>query len=239
MSALATANTANTASANSTRLARLSALVGLLGPVMIGVSYAINFGPPEAHPTAAQLMAFGAANHSQIVTGSWLQAVGSVLTIAFALAIVHLAGAASRYAGWLTFFGGLILVTTSLIETIFYLVAANATQGTTGLISLDLISAVQHLYFMVAAPAVFLPLGAVILTSRPLPHIFGYLAILLGAVFALVGIVGLYTPLQTTVGNILASVQGVWWLAAAVTLLVRPGAPTLPAETAPPPHRTA
>lgn len=229
-----TATSATPTSRISTRRVRLSALAGLLGVVMIGVSFAINWTSPGDHPTPAQFMAFGDAHHTQIVTGAWLQAIGTFLIIAFSLAIVHLAGVASRYAGWLTFFGGLLLVTTGLIETIFYLVGAFATQAMTGLISLDLINATQRLYFIVAAPAVFVPLGVVILTShasRPLPRIFGYLAYLLGAVFVLVGIVGLYAPLQT-VGDILGSVQGVWWLCAAVTLLVRPGAPSLPAETA-------
>src|SRR5690348_7876990 len=188
MSAL-TATPASLASTISTRRVRLSALAGLLGVVLIGVSFAINWASPGDHPTPAQFIAFGVAHHAQIVTGAWLQAVGTVLIIAFSLAIVHLAGAASRYAGWLTFFGGLLLVTTGLIETIFYLVGAYATQVTTGLISLDLISATQRLYFIVAAPAVFLPLGVVILAShasRPLPRVFGYLAYLLGAVFILV-----------------------------------------------------
>lgn len=235
MSALAPATPATPASAASARrLARLSALVGLVGVVMINVSYWINPGPPEANPTAAQLMAFGATHHAQIVNGAYLQAVGTVFIIAFSLALVHLAGAASRYAGWLTFFGGLILVTTGLIETTFYLFTASAAQASTGFIGFELIHASQRLYFIVAAPAVFLPLGVVILASRasrPLPCVYGYLAFLLGAVFVLVGIVGLYLPLQTVIDT-LGEVQGVWWLLATVTLLVRPGASALPAQTA-------
>lgn len=240
MSALASAGSGTSAPPASTaistrRLARLSALAGLLGVVMISVSYRINAGPPEANPTAAQLMAFAATNHTQIVTGAYLQAVGTVLIIAFSLALVLLAEAASRYAGWLTFFGGLILVTTGLIETTFYLFTASATQASTGFIGVELIHASQRLYFIVAAPAVFLPLGVVILASRasrPLPRVYGYLALLLGAVFVLVGIVGLYLPLQTVIDT-LGEVQGVWWLLATVTLLIRPGAPpALPAATA-------
>ncbi len=54
--------------------------------------------------------------------------------------------------------------------------------------SLALISAVQHLSFIVAAPALFLPLGIVLLRSSVLPRLFGYLALLLGIVFAILGI---------------------------------------------------
>jgi hypothetical protein len=124
--------------------------------------------------------------------------------------------------GWMTMFGGSILVMTSLVEVIFYLSAVNGNPATTGLISLDLISAVQHVFSMVAAPALFLPLGAVILDSRVLPHAFGYLAFVLAGIFAILGIVALFSPIQSVV-NILASVQGLWWLIAAITLLVSTG----------------
>ena len=206
----------------STRLFRiLTALCGILGVAMLIPSFLINPGPPP-NPTVAQLIAFGNQYHSSILVGAWLQAVSPFLIILFALAIVHQAGATTRLMGWMTIVGGIILVMTSLVEVTFYLSAVNGNPATTGLISLDLISAVQHVYSMVAAPAVFLPLGAVILGSRVLPHVFGYLAFVLAGIFAALGIAALFSPIQSVV-NILASVQGLWWLFAAITLLVRAG----------------
>ncbi len=38
----------------------------------------------------------------------------------------------------------------------------------------------------------------------------------------LLGIIALFSPIQSVV-NILASIQGLWWLTAAITLLVRSG----------------
>jgi hypothetical protein len=196
----------------------LTALCGILGVTMLIASFIINPGPPP-NPTVAQLIAFGNQYHSSILIGAWLQAVSPFLIILFAIAIVHLAEAATRLMGWMTMFGGSILVMTSLVEVTFYLSAVNGNPVTTGLISLDLISAVQHVFSMVAAPALFLPLGAVILGSRVLPHVFGYLAFVLAGIFAILGIVALFSPIQSVV-NILASVQGLWWLIAAITLLV-------------------
>ncbi len=196
----------------------LTALCGILGVIMLIPSFIINPGPPP-NPTVAQLIAFGNQYHNSILIGAWLQAVSPFLIILFAIAIVHLAGAATRLMGWMTVFGGSILVMTSLVEVTFYLSAVNGNPATTGLISLDLISAVQHVFSMVAAPAVFLPLGAVILGSRVLPHVFGYLAFVLAGIFAILGIVALFSPIQSVV-NILASVQGLWWVTAAITLLV-------------------
>ncbi|HEY6287268.1 MAG TPA: hypothetical protein VIX20_16500, partial [Ktedonobacteraceae bacterium] len=189
--------------------------------IMLIPSFIINPGPPS-NPTIAQLITFGNQYHNSILIGAWLQAVSPFLIILFAIAIVYQAGAETRLMGWMTMFGGSILVMTSLVEVTFYLSAVNGNPATTGLISLDLISAVQHVFSMVAAPAVFLPLGAVILGSRVLPHVFGYLAFVLAGIFAILGIVALFSPIQSVV-NILASVQGLWWLIAAITLLVSTG----------------
>jgi hypothetical protein len=89
------------------------------------------------------------------------------------------------------------------------------------LISLELIRAVQHLYFIVASPALFLPLGIVILGSDVLPRLLGYLAIVLAAVFALAGVVTLLSLTVPVVVQASASIQVLWWLAAAITLIVR------------------
>src|SRR5579885_3098896 len=126
---------------------------------------------------------------------------------------------ALRMMGWMTMVAGTILVMVSLVEVTFYLSTVYGNPATTGLMSLDLIAAVQHLYSMVAAPFLFLTLGIVIFSSRVLPRVFGYLALALAAIFAVLGVIALFPPLQSVI-NILASVQGLWWLSAAITLLV-------------------
>jgi hypothetical protein len=90
-------------------------------------------------------------------------------------------------------------------------------------ISLALICAVQHLYFIVAAPALFLPLGIVLLSSSVLPRLFGYLALLLGIVFAILGITFLLRLTLPSGVTAFAGVQAVWWLAADITLIVQSG----------------
>jgi len=204
----------------STRLFRiLTALCAIVGVVMLITSFMLNPGPPP-NPTAAQLIAFGNQYHNVILIGAWLQAISPVLIVLFAFAIVHLAGATTRLMGWMTLFGATVLMMVSLVEIVFYLSAVNGTTATIGLISLDLIAAVQHLYSMVAAPALFFPLAIVILNSRVLPHVFGYVALVIGAAFAILGVDDLFSPLQNMV-NVLSIAQGFWWLGAALTLLIR------------------
>jgi hypothetical protein len=207
----------------STKLFRvLTALSGIAGVILLGISFIINPGPPS-NATSAQLTAFGNQYYNAILWGAWLQAVGPLLTVLFAFAIVCLARATTRLAGLMTMFGGTILMMVSLVEITFYISALLSNPATIGLISLDLIHAVQHLYFIVAAPALFLPLGAVILSSRVLPRVLGYLALVLGAAFAILGIVSLYSLTLPALVTAFAGIQAFWWLAAALTLIVRGG----------------
>jgi hypothetical protein len=204
----------------------LSALSGIVGVIMLITSFSINPGPPP-NATSTQLLAFGHHYFTSILWGAWLQAVGPLLILLFAFAIVFLAGAATRLAGWMTLFGGTVLMTVSLIEITFYMSALNTTPlnnnpAAMGLISLELIHSVQHLYFIVGAPALFIPLGVVILGSRVLPRVLGYLAIVLGAAFAIAGIVYLFDLTLPVLVQAFASIQVLWWLAAAILLIVRP-----------------
>jgi len=194
---------------------------------MLIISFSINQGPPP-NATVAQLIAFDNQYYTSTLWGAWLQAVGPLLIVLFAFAIVTLAGATTRLAGWMTMFGGTVLMTVSLIEITFYMSALNTTPlnsnpAAMGLISIALIHSVQHLYFIVGAPALFIPLGVVILGSRVLPRAFGYLAIVLGAAFAIGGVVFLYDLTLPVLVQASASIQVLWWLAAAIWLMFRPG----------------
>src|SRR2546425_1092609 len=188
---------------------------------MLITSFSINPGPPS-NATGAQLIAFGNQYYTSILWGAWLQAVGPLLNVLFAFAIVCLAGATTRLVGWMTMFGGTILMMVSLVEITFYISALNSNTATMALISLDLIHAVQHLYFIVAAPALFLPLGVVILGSHVLPRVFGYLSLVLGAAFAILGVVTLFTLTLPAAVLAFAGIQTLWWFAVAITLIVRP-----------------
>jgi hypothetical protein len=200
----------------------LSGLSGVAGVVLIVLSFTINSGPPPG-ATGVELVKFGQQNYATVLWGSWLQAVGPVFIVLFAFALVHLAGATQRLAGWMTFFGATILMTVSLIEITFYISALSPDPAIMPSISLKLISAVQHLYFIVAAPSLFLPLGLVLVGSPILPRLFGYLAFLLAAVFAALGIIFLLDLTLPGAVTAFAGVQAFWWLAAAITLMVRSG----------------
>ncbi len=200
----------------------LSGLSGVAGVVLLVVSFAINNGPPP-DPSSAELLKFGQQHFATILWGAWLQAVSPVLIVLFAFALVHLAGATQRLDGWMTFFGATVLMTVSLIEITFYIGALNPEPTMMPFVSLRLIYAVQHLYFIVAAPSLFLPLGVVLVRSSVLPRVFGYLAFLLASGFAALGVAFLLIMTLPAAVTAVAGIQALWWLAAAITLIVRSG----------------
>lgn len=208
----------------------LSGLSGVTGVVLIIVSFVINSGPPPG-ATSADLVKFGQQNYANILWGAWLQAVGPVLIVLFAFALVLLAGASQRLAGWMTFFGATVLMAVSLLEVTFYISALFPDPAAMPLISLKLISAVQHLYFIVAAPALFLPLGIVLVSSPILPRLFGYLALLLAAAFAALGVIFLLDLVLPGAVTAFAGIQALWWLAAAITLIISSGKFSISLET--------
>lgn len=198
----------------------LSGLSGITGVVMLVVSFVINYGPPLGSPDEA-FAKFVRDSYALILWGAWLQAVGPVFIVLFAFALVHIAGQGSRLAGWMTFFGATVLTMVSLIEITFYISALYPKPQTMTPISFQLIYSAQHLYFIVAAPALFLPLGLVLVRAHILPRAFGMLALLLGIGFAIVGMTSLLTLTLPASITSLGSVQAIWWFAAGVTLIVR------------------
>jgi len=185
---------------------------------MLIVSFSINAGPPPGS-SGLDVVRFAAQHYKPVLWGAWLQAVGPVFVVLFAFALVHLSGADRRLAGWMTFFGATVLMTVNLVEVTFYMVALFTSPGGMPEVGIRLIESVQHLYFIVSAPALFLPLGMVLVRSRIIPRVIGYLAFVLGGAFALVGMLSLFTLALPASITSLGSIQALWWLAAAFSLL--------------------
>jgi hypothetical protein len=198
----------------------LSGISGILGVAMLVASFSINPGLPGDAPVPA-MIEFARQHYAGELWGAWLQAVGPVFIVLFALALVHLAGATRRLAGWMTIFGATTLMTVSLIEITFYISGMFVVPEMMPAISIKLVYAVQHLYFMVAAPALFFPLGIVLLGSDVLPRVFGYCAVLLAIGFAAAGAIFMLTLRLPDAVAAAGSVQPIWWLAAAITLMLR------------------
>src|ERR1700693_6337993 len=78
-------------------------------------------------------------------------------------------------------------------------------------------------YWLIFAPALFLPLGTVVLSPQLLRGIFGYVVLLLAVAFAGLGVIFLFTLTLADAVTALAGVLAIWCLAAAITLVARNG----------------
>jgi hypothetical protein len=205
----------------------LIALCGIGGTILLGVYFGVGFSVGLAQlpldTSAAQVVSIGKEYRNLWFLGTWLQATGSLLSVVFFLALVQRARRVTSLAGLLTIVGSAVLLAVVLVEGVFTIDLAQAAVSghpTTSLASFDIMSVFTYVYPIVPAPVIFLALGTILLETQLLPKVFGYLAFGLGIAFVVVGLIGLFTtPLLTIV---VLSLQALWVLAAAITLLVRP-----------------
>jgi len=65
-------------------------------------------------------------------------------------------------------------------------------------------------YWLILAPVLFLPLGAVLLSPQVLRGIFGYVVLPLAIVFAALGAIFLFTLTLPDAVTVVAGVQAIW-----------------------------
>ena len=206
----------------------LIALSGILGTVLLGLYFGVGFSTGLAQLSSAatqtQVVSVATQYHTLWYSGTWLQATGSLLSVVFFLALVQKSGATARLAGLLTTVGSAVLLAVVLIEGVFTIDLAQAAANghlETSLTSFDLMTVFTYIYPIVPAPVIFLGLGTILLGSRLLPRVFGFLAFGLGIAFAIVGLIALFTTAILSI--VVLSLQALWVLAAAITLLVSAG----------------
>ena len=208
---------------------RLYGISGVLGVLMLGVSFAINQGPAPG-AIDSELHAFAARSFREVMLAGWLQAVGPALLAAFVFGVVGGLPARGAWLGSMARFGMTVLMMVSLGEVSLYFAALYQVPDQMSLISLHLISAVQHLHFIVAAPAVFLPLGFALVQLGY--RLLGRSAVGLGALFAIMGCATIFVQILPNPVTMLGAVQALWWLAAAIIVaFVRPQSIPERAET--------
>ena len=201
---------------------------GVLGPLMLAAYFAAPlFAPPlgrviyAAHPATAEVVRTGSRYHELLYAGGWLQATGALLAVIFFLAVAGMASTPESLAIRIVQLGSAVLVAVALAEVIFTFTWASAAvngQTASSRTSFDLMAAFIRVFPIVPAPAVYLPIGALLLRSPVLPRAFGYLAIGLGAAFLIAGLTGALLPAAAAATAGLAAIQVIWIIAAAIAL---------------------
>jgi hypothetical protein len=199
----------------------VTALCGFLGFAALGIYYSVPFPLPPPNATLEQLINGLRGYQNTIFFDSWLLATGSLLQVVFAIALVHLAGAATRFWGMFTMLASAAILSVSLFDAAFTIAAVEAAANghpNTSLVCFDLTNSMRHVFLV--APSLFLPLGATLVGSHVLPRSLAYSALALGILFELLGLATFFS--RTAEALIIAVLIGqeVWMLAAPVTLAV-------------------
>ncbi len=203
----------------------LTSICGLLGTLALTIYFSApyNFLPlPPPNATASQVLTFGTKYHATILLDTWLQQIGTVLSVIFALALVQLAGTSSTFPGKLTLLAAAIITCLSLAEGTFAVGAAqSAANGhlESALTCYELTNTFIHIFLL--APSLFLMLGFALRSTTVLPKFFVWSAFILGILFQLLGVIALFDEkfLLVVIGVLM--LQNVWTIAASITLLSR------------------
>jgi hypothetical protein len=201
---------------------------GVLGSLMLAAYFAAPlFAGPlgrtlyAAHPPTGEVVSTGSRYHELLYVGSWLQGTGALLAVIFFLALVGMASAPGNLAARIVQLGAAVLVALALAEVVFTLTWASAAvngQIASARTGFDLMAEFIRVFPIVPAPAVYLPVGVLLLRSSVLPRPFGYLAVGLGVAFVIAGLVGVLVPAAAAATGGLAAIQVIWIIAAAITL---------------------
>jgi hypothetical protein len=205
----------------------LAATCGIAGVLMLSAHFLIPGNVPPDSASLARIAAFAREHHDAILLSAWLQVAGAILYVVFILAIVHLAGAANRFAGRLVALAAAILVGLTLLDSALIISVVQGAahgQSETLRVSFDLIGgpgndAIGRAFLI--APAILLPLGFVIAQTQLLPRSYGMLAIAFGAASQALGFVGLFSKVAfADINPAILALENTWLIVVAVTLLM-------------------
>lgn len=168
-------------------------VTGGSGAVLFGVYFGIPAIIPRlgavlyaARPTTAQVISVGARYEQLVTVGVWLQATGSALCVLFFLGLVWRTQFRGTLRGQIVALGSAVLVAFVLAEGVFTLTWATASAAGVSVsarVAFDLMSRFIQLFPVVPAPAVYLPLGSILLRSSLLPRWMAVSALALGGAF--------------------------------------------------------
>ncbi len=201
------------------------AVCGVLGTaaLMLYFTAPFTFMPlPPPDTTIDALMQFGSKYRTAILFDTWLQQAGSFLSVIFVLGLIHLARAFEKFAAKLTLVAATVIMCLSLAEGTFALSATYAGDYhhyQSSLAAFDLTNVFVHIFLL--APSLFLMMGITLLNTNILSRFLIIAAIVLGCLFQMLGVIGLFNNYAVIAVIFVLILQNIWTIISAVSLLTR------------------
>jgi len=203
----------------------LTSVSGILGTILLTLYFTAPFQwmplpPPDA--TMEQIIAFGKSYHVEIMVDTWLQQIGTILSVIFSLSLVDLAGTSSGLPGKLTLLAGTVITSLSLAEGSFAIGSVQAGMhghSEASLACFELTNTFIHIFLL--APSLFLMMGLALLKTALLPKGLVYSSIFLGIMFQMLGVLALFFDSMIFLVIIILMLQNCWTIVASIVLLNR------------------
>jgi hypothetical protein len=201
---------------------RAAAASGILGPIFLVIYFAAPAvtGWPYSGASPERLISYATAHAWLFYAGAWFQVTGTLLSLAFYLALLHAPGARAGFWGSFLLLTGGSLLAVVLVEAAFLVavpIAASAGDKATVATSFALSNGVFVRVFPLApASGTFIALGAILFERPVLPPVFAAAAIGLGAAFELAGLLAIVSSIGLFALIGLSVIQTLWTVAAAV-----------------------
>jgi hypothetical protein len=204
----------------------LIAICGILGTAALIAYFTapFTFMPlPQPNATVEDIKQFGLKYRTAILLDTWLQQAGSFLSIVFELGLIHLAHAFGKFSAKLTLVSATVIMCLSLAEGTFALSATYAGDNhhyESSLTAFDLTNVFVHIFLL--APSLFLMMGITLLNTKILPRYLIITAIVLGCLFQILGVAGLFNNYAVLAVIFVLILQNIWTIISSVMLLVKP-----------------
>lgn len=196
-------------------ISSVAAAMGLVGHFVVA--------PPPSSYTSSTALEAAARHHEALVTDAWLDGIGSMLLIVTLIGVVELSGLASTLAGRLVLLGGAATVAHSLLSDSLVIASAQIWAAGDGALAIGMLQVAHAADYAYPVVNIFWAsaLGLVVLRSKVLPAVFGYVALAFSAVELVGGLAALYSEAVNSVINPFFLVMVVWGVAAGVVLAIR------------------
>ena len=196
---------------------------GLLGPLLLVVYFVSPALTqwPYAGASPHRLLEYALSHESLFYAGAWLQATGTLLSVAFFLALMEAARPSASFWKSMVFVTASSLLAVVLVEGAFLIavpIAAHAGDESTVATSFALSNGVFARVFPLApASGTYLALGAVLLGGSILPRLMAQAAIALGAAFEIAGLLAIFSAVGLYAAIALSVLQVLWIVTAAIS----------------------
>lgn len=207
-------------------IAGTAAVLGFVLTI-IGALVVSEFDVPQPTAPAPEIVSYyQALDFTQMYRGIAIELVGFMLLAVFTVKLAHNLGSTERGSSW----GGLLVLVGAILAWTVTLVSyapwvAGAYRASHGGLSDEgylLLNDLQFFFypaFLIITAFFLFPAGVLIMRTQQLPVWLAWIAIVLAVAFVLAGILA---PTELRLADALAGLWGLWLLAAAIAMLIRP-----------------